>query len=90
MKTITKAKFDAMLLRHHKWLHNDGNGKRMVLNGFDLRGMDLRHDDLRMVRFINCDLSYANFRGAKVQGLDLLNSKLAGVNWNGSKGTIQK
>lgn len=90
MKTITQEELNNKIQLHKKWLEGNPEGKKMKLNYYDLRCLDLSNSslidadlsvsNLSKCNLSNCNLRYVNLSNANLGNVDLSNSILNNCN----------
>ncbi len=67
---IDKARLDAILTAHQKWLRGEDGGSRANLSGANLYRANLSGANLSGANLSGADLSGANLSGANLYGAD--------------------
>jgi uncharacterized protein YjbI with pentapeptide repeats len=91
MRTPTQAQLDDMIAQHELTWEPPGVqegvilpllGKRMILDFYDLTGLDFSGHDLRSCHLVDCILVDCNFLNAKISHAEFMRSDLTGANMN--------
>lgn len=73
---MTLEKLEEILAKHKAWLNRDPEGKRADLSGENLQGYNLKGADLRKADLSGTDLSFACLKEANLQRADLSKANL--------------
>lgn len=82
---MTHSELIQKVMLHHRWLDNPIYGEQLILDGKDLRGLNLRYSDLRNAVLVDCDLRGADFMYCNLTWADLRKSKLTDTNFRHAK-----
>lgn len=89
-KEITQKEINKMVQEHEEWLNTNGEkGKRLDLEGKELKGIRLLNADLENANFENTVVKdsaiFANLKGANFEGIKIENTEFIGSNIKGIK-----
>ena len=81
---MTKKELRLVLDLHKKWLNNEPDGVRAILNGCDLNGADLQGVNLSRANLLRANLHGADLRGAYLGGCNLYEADLSCTDMQGA------
>lgn len=89
-KEISQKEINKMVQEHEEWINTNGeNGKRLDLEGKELKGIRLLNVDLENANFENTVIKdsaiFANLKGANFEGCKIENTEFIGSNIKGIK-----
>lgn len=81
---MTQKQLESIINEHKKWLNDYSTGKRAILQGEDLHGLNLCHADLRFANLVGADLSRAILMGTNLKDATLRAANLFAANLGGA------
>lgn len=73
---MKRKEFDEMMRLHEIWLNGEEGGRRAIMQGADLRNVNMNRADMRGVNMqranmLHADMQYVNIQCAKMQHADM-------------------